>query len=280
MRTIEIIEASGADVVAMIETYGSAAEIASALGYHYHTAAADANLCIFSRYPLTDVELLEGLNPFSFIAATVNLPGGQQVRLYDIWLTAGGRHIVQIKDSAVSDDEFAGGDDNRLEHLTQLLQHPKFNEDLNSADTVPLIVAGDFNCVSHLDYTAATRDAGLNYSRILPIKASRAMAEAGFLDTYRQAHPRLTRETLGYTWTTVGTDHVYESDKGFVPTDNHPRPEYRDPFARIDYIYSQGNRLEIIESRVISHHPEYAGQMFPEFPSDHAAVVTHFRIAR
>ena len=36
-RTIEIIRQSGADMVAMIETYGSADEIADALGFHHHT---------------------------------------------------------------------------------------------------------------------------------------------------------------------------------------------------------------------------------------------------
>lgn len=278
-RTIEIIEASGADIVAMIETYGSAADIASALGFHYHTPAADANLCIFSRYPLTNIELLRDLNPFSFVAATVNLPGGRAVRIYDIWLTSSGRHIVKIKDNNLSDDEFTRGDDNRFDHLQQLLKHPVFQQDLKSAEAVPLIIAGDFNCVSHLDHSETTRDADMNHSRILPIKVSQAMAEAGFSDTYRIANPRLDETTLGHTWTTVGQDYIYESGKGFVPTQNHPSPEYQDPYARIDYIYSFGARLQVLDSRVIRHHPEYPQRMFPEFPSDHAAVATRFRIA-
>ncbi len=277
-RTIEIIRQSGADVVAMIETYGSAADIAAELGFHHHTTAEDANLCILSRYPLTDVELLKGLNPFSFLAATVNMPGGQPVRVYDIWLTSGGRHIVEIKNDSVSDEEFARGDDNRDEHLQQLLEHPVFQRDLQAADTVPLIVAGDFNCVSHLDYTEATRAAGLNHSRVLPIKASASMQSLGFVDTYRAAHPKIAADSLGHTWTTVGKDYVYESGQGFVPVTEHPRPEYQDPYTRIDYIYAMGEALEVVDSQVLTRHPAYPQRRFPAFPSDHAAVVTRFRI--
>ena len=277
-RVIEIVQESGADLVAMIETYGSASEIASALGFHYHTPSSDANLCVFSRYPLSDVELLEGLNPFSFIAATVELPGGQKIRLYDIWLTSGGRHIVEIKNRSLSDQDFASGDDNRHEHLKQLLKHPIFQRDRKNASQVPLIVAGDFNCVSHLDYTKATQQQGINHSRILPIKVSKAMEELGFQDTYRIANPEITKSTLGHTWTTVGDGFVYESGKGFVPVENNPQPEYRNPYTRIDYIYSLGSKLTTVSSEVITNHPSQADRMFPEFPSDHAAVVTRFQV--
>ncbi|MEC8554254.1 MAG: endonuclease/exonuclease/phosphatase family protein [Planctomycetota bacterium] len=276
-RTIEIIRESGVDLVAMIETYGSAADIAQALNFHFYTTASDANLCIFSRYPLSDVELLEGLNPFSFIAATVTLPRGQKVRIYDIWLTSGGRHIVEIKNKSVSDEEFTQGDENRHEHLRQLLSHPTFQRDLAASDKIPLIAAGDFNCVSHLDHNTETKQAGLNHSRVLPIAVSKAMAEVGFTDSYRHANPDIKKTTLGHTWTAVGKDYFYESGKGFVKTAKHPRPEYQDPYARIDYIYSKGS-LTASESRVIERHHDFPDRQFPVFPSDHAAVATTFRV--
>lgn len=277
-RTIEIVQQSRADIVAMIETYGLAQDIASALGFHFHTVNPDSNLCIFSRYPLSNVGLLKGLNSFSFIAATVEMPGGQLVRVYDVWLTSSGRHIVKIKDKSLSDEVFSRGDDNRFENLQQLLGHEVFLRDLEAADSIPLFVAGDFNCVSHLDHTESTRDAKINFSRVLPIKVSKAMQDLGFVDTYRAAHPEITANTLGYTWTTVGKGFTYESGKGFVPTDAHPHPEYRDPYARIDYIYSLGQKAGILTSKTITHHPSREDRSFPEFPSDHAAVITRFKI--
>ncbi len=279
-RTIEIIEASGADVVAMIETYGSAAEIAHALDFHHYTSAADANLCIFSRYPLKEASTPEGLSAFSYLAATIIRPGGQPIRVYDLWLTSGGRHIVAIKDATLSDEAFTRGDDNRLDHLKPLLDQKRFQTDLAQADEVPLIVAGDFNCVSHLDHTQATKEAGLNHGRVLPIEVSRAMARLGFEDSYRATHPKITANTLGHTWTTVGKNYRYESGKGFVPTDNHPRPEYQDPYARIDYIYSKGKPIRTIDSQTLTRHPAHPEKAFPEFPSDHAAVLTTFKLQK
>ena len=278
-RTIEIIKASEADIIAMIETYGSAAEIAESLGFFHYTPSADANLCIFSRYPLSDIEPLKGLSSFSFIAATATLPSGQKIRIYDIWLTSGGRHIVEIKDKEISDQDFCAGDDIRFDMLQKFLDHEDIQKHLANSQKVPVIVAGDFNCVSHLDYTVATRDSKLNQSRILPIKASKAMHKFGFTDTFRDGNPDILNTTLGYTWTTVGPDYTYISDKGFVPVKENSEPEYRDPYTRIDFIYSIGSRLKTNNSRVISHHSSETKRSFPEFPSDHAAVLTEFDLS-
>ena len=275
-RTIEIIRKSGADMVAMIETYGSAADIAKSLGFHHYTPAADANLCIFSRYPLSDVEPLKGLSPFSFIAVTATLPGGQKVRVYDIWLTSGGRHIVEIKSKKLSDRDFCAGDNIRFEMLKTFLDHDDVKEHVANSDNVPVVVAGDFNCVSHLDYTTATRDSKLNQSRILPIKVSKAMHKVGFADTFRDANPDILAATLGHTWTTVGMGYEFVEGKGFVRVKENPAPQYRNPYARIDFIYSIGSRLQTQSSKVISHHPSEFERSFPEFPSDHAAVLTEF----
>ena len=48
-RVVECIRDSGADIVAMQETYGSGPRIADALGYHLYLRSS--NLSIISRYP-------------------------------------------------------------------------------------------------------------------------------------------------------------------------------------------------------------------------------------
>ncbi|MDX1364155.1 MAG: endonuclease/exonuclease/phosphatase family protein [Arenibacter latericius] len=279
-RVVEIIKDSGADIITMTETYGSAQAISKALDFYYYTPSPEANLTIFSRYPLEDFGNVNGLSPFSFIAATTILPSNQKIRVYNIWLTSGGRHIVAIKDNNLSDAEFNDGDENRYKHIQQLLQHEDFKKDLANKDQIPLIVAGDFNCVSHLDFTEETKASGLNFNRLVANKTSIAMANAGFTDTYRSTNPKITQETLGYTWTTVGLEFTYESDLGFVPikTDTHPEPEYRNPFARIDFIYSTGENIIPLNSKTIVHHSSNLNRSFPEFPSDHGAVLTTFQI--
>lgn len=279
-RVIDILVDSKADIITMTETYGSAKTIAEALNFYYYTPSPSANLTIFSRYPLENFGNIEGLSPFSFINATVNLPNNRKVKVYNIWLTSGGRHIVEIKDRELSDEEFNNGDENRYEHIQELLQHKSFKDDLENKDKIPVIVAGDFNCVSHLDYIEQTKSKGLNFKRIIPNKTSLAMANIGFKDSYREVNPEITKETLGYTWTTVGLEYTYESGKGFVPvkTKPHPEPQYRNPYTRIDYIYYTGNMLNAISSKTIIHHKSNNKRSFPEFPSDHGAVLTTFRI--
>ena len=105
-RVIEIIKESEADIITMTETYGSAADIAAALNYNYYTPSPDANLTIFSRFPLENFGNITNLSPFSFIAGTAKLPNGTKIRIYNIWLTSGGRHIVEIKNDSISDKEF------------------------------------------------------------------------------------------------------------------------------------------------------------------------------
>ena len=276
-RTIDSIRTTKADIIAMVETYGSAQEIAGELDFYYYTPSAQANLAIFSRYPLTNTGTPSRLSSTSFIAATAELPGGSKVRIYDIWLTSAGRHIVQIKDRELSDLEFCAGDDIRHAQLQVFLGHSDFEKDLADEDML-IIVAGDFNCVSHLDYGADTKSQNLNFGRILPIKASATMEQSGFIDTYRFVHPKITRDTLGYTWTTVGQGFTYEEQEGFVPVEKNPSPQYQDPYARIDFIYYRGKGVKPVAARTITHHESNKTRSFPEFPSDHAAVLTTFEL--
>ena len=142
---------------------------------------------------------------------------------------------------------------------------------------IPVIVAGDFNSFSHLDYTAQTKKKGLNFGRILPITVSKMMVSCGFVDTYRAAHPKVTEETLGHTWTTVGMGFHWTRQKAFHPVKKNPAPEHRGLFCRIDYIYADST-IKPTSSTVINHHPSNSERCFPEFPSDHAAVMTIFEV--
>ena len=277
-RTIEILKQSGADLIAMIETYGSAADIAKALDFHHYTPHASANLSIFSRYPLSEVGTPDGLSSFSFIRATAQISDTESIKVHCIWLTSGGRHLVEIQNDAVSDQAFIDGDANRAEMLRRFFSHSEIQEDLKKMDQRPLIIAGDFNCVSHLDYNEPTRD--LNFGRVFQTSpVHRQMLEQGFVDSYREVHPKVNAATLGYTWTTVGLDFKYESNMGFIPADprTHPHPEYRIPYGRIDFIYSGGG-LRPVESRVIKHFKQRRDRSFPEFPSDHAAVFSRYQL--
>ena len=142
-----------------------------------------------------------------------------------------------------------------------------------------MIVAGDFNCVSHLDYPVHV--AKENYGRqIEQSPTHHEMLSRGFIDTWRHVHPKVTKETLGRTWTTVGTDYIYKSNEGFVP---------QDP-GLTHVLNTKGCLLEstMCTPKVTSSSPPHRrsssitknthATQFPEFPSDHAGVLTTFLI--
>ena len=82
---------------------------------------------------------------------------------------------------------------------------------------MPVFLTGDFNSPSHLDWTpavAAVRD-DVPYPFDWPV--SRALADAGFRDSYREVHPDPVA-VPGFTWTPGGL----ESD----PNEVHDRIDW------------------------------------------------------
>lgn len=111
---------------------------------------------------------------------------------------------------------------------------------------VPLIIAGDFNSMSHLDYTGAAKP---QYLRVLDWRTSHVLIDAGLKDSYRELHPKVDR------W----------KDATWSP--RYPEQEQE----RIDFIYYRGSGLIAKDSQRIIQHAV-------KFPSDHAAVITTFEL--
>lgn len=278
-RALNILKESGADIICMQETYGSAAFIAEALGYDYYTTGSRANLCIFSKYPLVDDGATPGHSSGSFIKATVVLPSGKKVRVHNVHLSPGGLHLQYLRSSDVSDQDAVNADKaHRFASINPYLNNESIQADLANADEIPVIFAGDFNWVSHLDHTAETKAAGLNDDRILAVPTSLLMAERGFSDTYRACYPVVTKKTLGYTWSTVGVEWTWVPDRDFIPATGKEGEEPFGLYGRIDYIYSRGAMLTPKASEVIATYRTDAVSNFPDFPSDHAAVLTTFTL--
>ena len=82
---VDIIRESGADVILMIETYGSAPYIADSLGFEHHLISE--NLCIFSRYPIVETYSFgEAISPFNFGGVKIMIAGSEPVMFFDTWL--------------------------------------------------------------------------------------------------------------------------------------------------------------------------------------------------
>ena len=242
-RTAEIIHDAGADIVAMQETYGSGPQIADTLGFHFYLRSS--NLSVMSRFPILQSHDLFD-DPFRFGGVTLDLGGGALLRVFSLWI-----HYLPDFCSSVQQEDVTA---DRLIVEEQETRGPEIlgileavQPLLNESDRTPLVIAGDFNSPSHLDWDHTTRHLHRNMEVAWPV--SSAMLAVGFTDAYRQVHPD-PASMAGRTWT----------------------PRFPETWQdRIDYVYYHGRGVVCEDACVLDKHPI-------RWPSDHAAVLTTLRI--
>ena len=243
-RVIETIEAAQPDIVGLIETYGSGEIIADALGYHFYLISS--NLSIMSRYPIK--ETIKAFKPFNFGGAVLDVGNNKELVFLDTWLHYLPDYSTHVLEGKVTPDDLIKAEhETRYAEVKQILK--EIQPILKTSNTRPVIMLGDFNVGSHLDWIGDTQKIHYGYSVNWPVSV--AMINAGFKDSYREINSNPLLDA-GLTWT---------------PRASTASNKYglRD---RIDYIYYQG-ALNPIESKVVDYHPIM-------FPSDHAAVITVF----
>lgn len=238
-RVVDTIRDSGADIVLMQETYGSGPRISGRLGFDYFLRSS--NLSIMSRYPIRKVHRL---GPgFRFGGVTIELRLGVEIQAYSLWIN----HLPSVGDqlkAGASESDLASADAKTRgaemdSILAELLPH------LAKTPDVPVLVGGDFNSGSHLDWTVAAKDLPNHQGRVVPWPVSTSMQRAGFVDTFRAAN-KSPLDVPGKTWS----------------------PEFTESHQdRIDYVYARGDNWSVIESKVLSNHAD-------GWPSDHAAVLS------
>ena len=259
---IDVIKESGADIILMIETYGAAPTIAEALGYNYELLSS--NLCIFSRFPITEKLLFEDrIDPFNFGGVEISIEG-QPLVLFDTWLHyLPDARLVPLDKSEeeIRSWENEGSRDDEIKAILEAIRPY-----IKNADNVPIIMAGDFNSHSHLDWTEDTKGHYNHGNAVVEWGISKAMTDVGFVDTFRSAHPN-PLQNIGTTWNAARDT---EGNLIFTRRD------------RIDYIYSMGDKLGIDASMSLiapfGSAFEYQEKDYPFFPSDHGFVLTTFQL--
>ncbi|MCX5266785.1 HAD-IA family hydrolase [Streptomyces sp. NBC_00199] len=243
-KQLKILTEAGVDVVGLQETYGNAAEeLAEALGWYHHRAGE--NLGIISRHPITAGLGDPDVGFYGAAGARIRVRGGE-VDVWTVHLDCAPYGPYEAAFDGLAADALTAHEEGRLARLEDALRR------LGEGPDLPVVLVGDFNCPSHLDRP----DAGW------PV--TRAAEEAGFADSYREAHPDPVREP-GHTWSPVHAEHE----------DGSGRPEPQD---RIDFVLHRG--LRVLDSRTL-----VTGGIRPwpdvednDWPSDHAAVITTFAI--
>jgi endonuclease/exonuclease/phosphatase family metal-dependent hydrolase len=229
------IRRADADIVGLQEPEGNIRAIARSAGLPY----VDESLHLISRYPLYAAE--RGGIRFAYAAvrtrkvvaiANVHLPSSP----YGPELQRDGKSR-----RAVLENERA----TRLGEIRPYLRPLARLSDRG----IPTFLVGDFNSPSHLDEP-------------FPWPVSRALAGAGFRDSYREAHPDPAARP-GFTWTA-----------GTPP----PRVRKRETVDRIDWVLARGPATTVSSSLVGELGGPDVDVGLERWASDHRAVASTFEV--
>ena len=233
---IDIIKTSEADVVLMIETYGSAPLISDSTGLNYHLISS--NLSIYSRFPITkQLAFRDSISTFNFGGVEILAFDSIPIVVFDTWLhylpdtRLAPTHLPE--DSILAWENRGTRDDEVLKIINSIKTY------LNNSENVPVILGGDLNSHSHLDWTEATKDTFNHGGAIVNWTISKVLTDVGLTDSYREINPD-PLNNLGKTWIS-GLDKNEEF--GYTKED------------RIDYIYYKGDMLKPIESESFKQIP-------------------------
>lgn len=257
------------DVVGVQESSGTGTKaLGEALGWDYYQAGPD--LGVLSRYPITARGPLpsESGLPMSNVRIRIDERRGAEVALWNVHLgyTPYGPYDAcfgKLPVERLLAREAESGRTRQIEGIMKAM-----SADLKAAGRTPVLLMGDFNAPSHLDWTEANPHCGHGY---VPRPTSRMPAEAGMRDTFRVAHPDPAAEP-GITWSPI-----YKTFTGGYGHDSHAgSPEPQD---RIDFIHVKGRLSVLASDAVVEGTPQpIPGHRDNAWTSDHAAVLTVFRV--
>ena len=243
-RLAHIIEVSGADVVGVQEAEDNTRRLARLLGWH-----ASPQAHVISRFPILDPPHSHGI--FTYVEPVP----GRVVAVANTHLpsTPYGPYKVQ-----------KGWSRHRVMKLERTLRvtalAPVLRRLPRLADRgIPVFLTGDFNSPSYLDWTPAVAKARPKVPYAVRWPASKALADAGFGDSYRDVHPDPVADP-GYTWSPGG-----------------PETRKHDFFDRIDWVLHDGPATTVA-SRLLGErgNPQVDLAFKVPYPTDHRGVVSTF----
>ena len=236
-NVLRVLQQEDPDVLFMQETYCCGMEIAKEAGYPYSWRGS-SNLSIHSKYPIIDT--LHIYKPFNSHAVVLDIEG-QQILCVNVWLHYLPDYFQDIK-SLSPDSLITLEGTTRLKEITAIL---KAVDSLERKWKIPVIIGGDFNSGSHLDWIESTRQ--FHYDKIVEWPVSKLMKDRGYKDSFREANPEPTK-TMEGTWGFLSDDIISD---------------------RIDFIYFKSDKIRSNYSKIVQEDPPGGF-----FNSDHRAILS------
>jgi len=247
---VDLIKRSGADVVGLQEVDASGPEIAKRLGFRY--ARFDSDTAVVSRY-----EIAPGPGPS---AVKVLPPGGAAVTFVDVHLFHKPYQPYQLLGIPYEDGRFIHTEAEAIaEARAARIDQVESTVAALAKDDGPIVLVGDFNEPSYLDWTERTASAKRHP---IPVAwpATKTFADAGFSDSFRTLFPDEMAKP-GFTWT-----------PGLDPADP------KDHADRIDFVLFRGTRIKPESAWVVGEDSRYADLVIAPYPTDHRGVLVLFDV--
>lgn len=263
-EVVRIIREADADIVGLQEPDGQTAAIAAAAGYPY----VDLRRHIISRVPLFDPKLGErtetGQSVYPLAGLDADAPHvwamvapGKVVALGNLHLTSDPYGPDLLRDGASLEDVLQGEADIRLAEIDPYAAG--LEPVIKSG--APVIITGDFNTPSHLDYTEPAKGLRPAMSTAVPWPVTLRMEAAGFADAFRTAHP----------------DPVARPGLTYSPGFPWPVQREGESHDRIDYVFAANATVKGAEVWGEPGNPD-VDRGFDPWPSDHRAVIADLSV--
>ncbi|MED6307129.1 MAG: endonuclease/exonuclease/phosphatase family protein [Planctomycetota bacterium] len=267
-KVLAVIREAAPDLVLMQESYDIDGDrptlgrwIAEELGWHVHQAESP-HLCVLTPMKI-DATFFH--DPWHGLGVRVTDEAKRSFVAWSIWLDYRAYITYELRDQPeLTDAELLAAEDvrsTRVQEATALLAHLEEAGQLEL--DVPLLVGGDWNTPSHLDWTVDTTRV-YRHRRALPLPVSTLMEQKGFIDTFRVVHPNPVQRP-GLTWSPMFRVNSEGKPQGF---------------ERIDRLYVKNPAdgawtLAPLASHVLPvvWEPDSIPTEKRTFPSDHGAVV-------
>jgi endonuclease/exonuclease/phosphatase family metal-dependent hydrolase len=246
-RIAELIAHTNADVITMQEAYGAQQKLAEALSFNLQTPAKNANLAIFSRYLMVQQP---SNDQFKSSVAKISLPNQKPLLIANWWL----RYAYKYEYTDYYPNPGFNTEDWIKEDLTLNTVDATKNMDrdidpLLKDKSYAVIIGGDFNSGSHLDWTLRAAPLHYGYGPVA-LPTSQLMMGRGYIDSFRELNP----------------DELTHQGGTFAVIFGHLQT------SRIDFLYHKKDGLKVRSSKIIRTAPD----IDDIWPSDHAAVLTVF----
>ncbi len=247
-EVINLMKATESDIITLQESYGAQERIGKELGMELVTPGWGDNLTVLSKYPV--LQNVHSAYRFNSNPVVLAHPSGRKILVNSLWINAAcnPEYTGNYHDKGMNPDDFIREDASRgLVDLKRI-----WTDDMmpiaSSDSGMVMIMAGDFNSGSHLDWTAGAAEYHGGYGPVeLPI-SKYMIEELGFTDSFRQSYP----------------DEVLHHEGTFAVIYGQLQSN------RIDFIYYKGRNVRNISSKII----RTTYEIDDVWPSDHAGVLT------